>query len=153
MSAPEHPNLVSAGARAAGILEEVCRSESGSAGFLQLQIVRDPALDLGWQLDALAGLARENAAPDVLAEAALRCADLANLAACSVPEPPHAAAASRAATAVRLAAGRAVRDLRSLVGADGRDLDEEHAGSLLRDVRGAVWWAGFAARQLDGLPG
>ena len=146
MSAPEPSDPVSAGGWAAGLLAEACRP--GSASFLQLRVVRDLALDIGRQLDALARLAREDTAPDVFAEAALRCADLANLAACNVSElPPDAA--PRATAAVRLAAG-AVRDLRSLVETDSRDLDEEQAGNLLRDVRGAAWRAEFAARLVDG---
>ena len=147
MSASEPSDPVSAGALAAGILEEACRSSP--ADSLQLRVVRDLALDIGRQLDALAGL---DAAPDVLAEAALRCADLANLAACNVAQlPPDAA--PRAAMAARVAAG-AVRDLRSLVETDsGAQRDEEHAANLLRDVRGAAWRAEFAARQVEGLPG
>ena len=151
MSTPERTDPVSAGARTADLLEEACRSVPGSATSLQLRIIGDLALEFGRQLDTLAQLAREDTAPDVLAEAALRCADLANLAACNVPDlPPDAV--PRAAAAVRLAVG-AVRDLRSLVEADGTDPDEEHTENLLRDVRGAVWRAEFAARQVDRLPG
>ena len=130
------------------MLEEACRSEG--ANSLQLEVVRDLALDIGRELGALASLARENDAPDVLAEAALHCADLANLAACNVPElPPDAA--PRAAVAARLAAG-AVGDLRSLV--EGGDPDEEHPGNLLRDLRSAAWRAEFATLLVDeSLPG
>ena len=142
------PDPVSAGARAAGLLEETCRPSEGSANSLQLEVVRDLALDLRRQLGALAGLAREGAAPDVLAEAALRCADLANLAACNASVlPPERA--PRALKAARLAAG-AVRDLRSLVEAKGGDPDEEHLENVLRDVRSAAWRAEFAARHADG---
>ena len=99
------------------------------------------------QLGALAGLALEDAAPDVLAEVALRCADLANLAACNASKlPPEKA--SRALTAARLAAG-AVRDLHSLV--DSGEPDGEHLENVLRDVRSAAWRAKFAARQVGGL--
>jgi hypothetical protein len=94
-------------------------------------------------------LACEKATPDVLAAVALRRTNLANPVVCSILEPPHNAA-SRAATAVHLAA-RAVRDLRSLVEADIGDLDGEHVGNLLKDVRGAVWRVEFAARRVDGL--
>ena len=146
MSAP--PDPVSAGARAAELLEEACRPSEGAEKSLQLEVVRDLALDLRHQLGALTGLAREAAAPDVLAEAALRCADLANLAACNVSKlPPERA--PRAFAAARLAAG-AVRDLRSLVEADSRELDGEHLENVLRDVRGAAWRAEFAARQVQG---
>ncbi len=115
---------------------------------MQLEVVRDLALDIRRQLGALASLAREGAAPDVLAEAALRCADLANLAACNASKlPPERAA--RALAAARLAAG-AVRNLRSLVEAHSGH-PEEHAGNLLRDVRSAAWRAEFACRQADGF--
>jgi hypothetical protein len=138
---------VFAGARAAGLLEEACRS--GRAISLQLEVVRDLALDIRRQLGALAslaGLAGEGAAPDILAEAALRCADLATLAACSVAElPPEERA--RAIEAARLAAG-AVRDLRSPVEACGEQ-EGEHASNLLRDVKSAAWRAEFAARLVD----
>jgi hypothetical protein len=147
MSAPEPPDPVSAGARAARLLEEACRSEGANSP--QLEVVRDLALDLGRQLGALADLARENDAPDVLTEAALHCADLANLAACNAPELPPAAA-PRAATAARLAAG-AVRDLRTLVEAE--DPDEEHPANLLRDLRSAAWRAEFATLLVDEPPG
>jgi hypothetical protein len=146
MSAPEPSVPVSSGVRAAKLLEEACRSATESAISLQLEVVRDLALDAARQLDALA---REDASPDLLAEAALRCADLANLAACNVPElPPEAA--PQAANSARLAA-ETVHDLRSLVETtDTRDLDDEHAENLLRDVRSAAWRAEFAARLVSG---
>jgi hypothetical protein len=138
---------VSAGARAAGLLEEACRL--GSADFLQLRVVGDLALDIKRELDTLARLAGEDAAaPEILAEAALRCADLANLAACNVAELAPGEAA-RAIEAARLAAG-AVRDLRSVVKAGSGEPTGEHVGNLLRDVRSAAWRAEFAARLLDG---
>ena len=145
MSAP--PDPVFAGARAAELLEEACRPSEGAEKSLQLEVVRDLALDLRRQLGALTGLAREGAAPDVLAEAALRCADLANLAACNVSKlPPERA--PRAFAAARLAAG-AVRDLHSLV--DSGEPDGEHLENVLRDVRSAAWRAEVAARQGGGL--
>jgi hypothetical protein len=143
MSAPEPPDPVSAGARAARLLEEACRS--AAANSLQLEVVRDLALDIGRELDALGSLARETSAPEVVTEAALHCADLANLAACNAPElPPDTA--PRAVTAARLAAG-AVRDLRSLV--EAGDPDDEHAENLLRDLRSAAWRAEFATLLVD----
>jgi hypothetical protein len=145
------PDPVSAGALAAELLEEACRSAPEIATSLRLEVVRVLTQDIGLQLGALACLARENNAPDVLAEAALRCADLANLAACNASElPPEEA--PRAVEAARLAAG-AVRDLRSLVEAESGDPDEEHTGNLLRDVRSAAWRAEFAARQVDEVHG
>jgi hypothetical protein len=145
MSVPEPPDPVSAGARAARLLEEACRP--AAANSLQLEVVLGLALDIGRELDALGSLARETNAPAVImTEAALRCADLANLAACNVPELPRDAA-PRAVTAARLAAG-AVRDLRSLV--EGGGPGEEPAGDLLRDLRSAAWRAEFAALLVDG---
>jgi hypothetical protein len=144
MSTPEPSDPVSAGVRAAGLLEEACRATPESANSLRLGVVRDLAQDTGRQLDVLA---REDAAPDVLTEAALRCADLANLSACNVRElPPDAA--PLAAAAARLAAG-AVRALRPLIETCSANLDEEHAGNLLRDVRAATWRAEFADRVID----
>jgi hypothetical protein len=143
MSAPEPPDPVSAGARAARLLEEACRS--AAANSLQLELVRDLALDIGRELDALGSLARETSAPEVVTEAALHCADLANLAACNAPElPPDTA--PQAVTAARLAAG-AVSDLRSLV-EDG-DPGEERPENLLRDLRSAAWRAEFATLLVD----
>ena len=148
MSAPSDP--VSAGVRAAGLLAEACRQAQGSANDLRLEVVRDLALDLERQLGALADLARENGAPDVLAEAAICCADLANLAACNAPGLPRDAA-PRAAAAVRLAAG-AVDVLGPMVEAGSGDPGEDHAGNLIRDARSAAWRAGFAARLVEGFP-
>lgn len=131
------------------MLEGACRPSAESANPLQLEVVRGLALDIGRQLGALAGLAREDAAPDILAEAALRCADLANLAACNVSKlPPEEA--PRAVAAARLATG-AVRDLRSLVEVDSGEPGEDSVENVLRDVRSAVWRAEFAARQVDGF--
>lgn len=144
MSAPA--DSVSAGARAAGLLEEACRSASESADSLRFAVVRDLALDIERGLEVLVR-SGDASAPDLLAEAALRCADLANLAACNAPElPPDQA--PQAVAAARLAAG-AVRDLRPLVEAGSGDLDAEHAGNLIRDVRSAAWRAEFAARLVD----
>jgi hypothetical protein len=144
MSTLEPSDPVSAGVRAAGLLEEACRATPESANSLRLGVVRDLAQDTGRQLDVLA---REDAAPDDLTEAALRCADLANLSACNAPElPPDAA--PLAAAAARLAAG-AVRALRPLIETSSDNLGEEHAGNLLRDARAASWRAEFADRLVD----
>jgi hypothetical protein len=151
MNAPEPSVPVSAGARAANLLEEACRSAPGSANAPRFEVVRELALDIGRQLDALAGLAREDVTPDVLAEAAICCADLANLAACNALDlPPDAA--PHAAEAARLAAG-AVDALGPMVEAGSGDPDTEHAGNLLRDMQSAAWRAGFAARLVEGSSG
>ena len=144
MSASERSDTLFAGIRAAGLLEEACRSSETA----RIEVVRALALDLGRQLDTLSGL--EEATPDVLAEAAICCADLANLAACNAPDlPPDAA--RRAAAATRLSAG-AVDSLVPMVEAGSGDLHEEHAENLLRDARSAAWRAGFAARLVEGFP-
>ena len=83
---------ISDGVRAAALLEEACRSAQGSLKAQRIEVVRELALDLGRQLEALSDLAREDATPDVLTEAAISCADLANLAACNVPDLPLDAA-------------------------------------------------------------
>ena len=137
------------GIRAATLLEEACRPAPESPSAARIEVVRDLALDLGRQLEALSDLALEDAAPDVLAEAAICCADLANLAACNAPDlPPDAA--PRANEAALLAA-EAVEALGSMLEARSAGLEAEHAENLLRDARSARWRAGFAAR-LAGLP-
>jgi hypothetical protein len=133
------------GLRAATLLEEACRSAPQNAA--RIEVVRGLALDLRQQLAALSELG--DAAPDVLAEAAICCADLANLAACNAPDlPPDAA--PRANEAALLAA-EAVETLGSMLEARSAGLEAEHAENLLRDARSARWRAGFAAR-LAGLP-
>jgi hypothetical protein len=148
VSEPTDP--ISAGVRAAALLEEACRSSRGSANAPLTGVVRDLAIDLGRHLDALSGLAREDAAPDVLTEAAVCCADLANLAACNASDlPPDDAL--RATEATRLAAG-VVYSMVPIVESGSGDLDAEHAENLLRDVRSAGWRAGFAVRLVEGSP-
>ena len=147
MSAPETSDPFSAGIRAARLLEEACRSATQAANSLQLKVVGELALDIGGQLGALATLARETTAPDLPTEAALHCADLANLAACNVSELPTEEA-TLASEAARLAAG-AVHDLRTVVESGGGYSPREHAGNLLRDVRSAAWRAEFAKRVVD----
>jgi hypothetical protein len=147
MNAPDTPDPVSAGARAANLLEEACRSTDAP----RFEVVRELALDIRRQLDALAGLAGEEVTPDVLVEAALCCADLANLAACNAPDlPPDAA--PRAVEATRLAAV-VVEALVPMVEAGSGDPGTAHAGNLRRDARSAAWRAGFAARLVEGSSG
>ena len=142
---------ISDGVRAAALLEEACRSAQGSLKAQRIEVVRELALDLGRQLDALSDLAREDATPDVLTEAAISCADLANLAACNAPDlPPDAAL--RVTEAARLAA-YAAGALAPIVESGSRNLDVRHAENLLRDVRSAGWRATFAARITEGPGG
>ena len=142
---------ISDGVRAAELLEEACRSAQGSPKAPRIEVVRELALDLGRQLDALSDLAREDATPDVLTEATISCADLANLAACNVPDLPLDAAL-RVTEAARLAA-YAAGALAPIVESGSGNLDVRHAENLLRDVRSAGWRATFAARITEGPGG
>ena len=151
----EHPGLldaaavaISTGARAADLLRDACRTTPDQSS-LQLEVVRDLALDIRRQLDASAKFIGEDAcAVDLLVEATLLCADLATLAACNARELRPGAGP----TVVHLASGTA-RALRLLVEAGSEDLREEHAENSLRDVRGAEWRVDLAVRQLDEAPG
>jgi hypothetical protein len=137
----ESSGPISDGLRAATLLEEACREAPPNAA-MRTEVVRGLALDIGRQLAALSGLA--DVAPDVLAEAAICCADLANLAACNAPDlPPDAT--PRAIEAALLAAG-AVEVLGPMVEAGSAELEAEHAENLLRDARSARWRAEFATR-------
>ena len=112
---------------------------------MRLEIIRTLARDLAEELEALSALDDEA----VAVEGALRAADLANLAACTAPELLEAGA-PRAAAAAYLAAG-SVRALGALAGA-GNTRGEpygEHEQNLFIDVRGAVWRAQLAVRQVD----
>lgn len=120
-----------------------------SRSSLQLEVVRYLALDLKRQLLALARASGEEAPVDYLVEAALSCADLANLAACNLSELP-AEGVPPAAAAAHLAAG-AVRALRSPIEAASRGLDGDRAEYVARDALSAIWRAGLAARQVDEL--
>ena len=143
----EAETQISSGVRAATLLEESCRQAPGSPDAARIDVVRELALDLGRQFETLSDLAGEDVAPDVLAEAAICCADLANLAACNAPDlPPDAA--KHATEAARMAA-RAVEVLGPMVEAGIGDLEPVHAENLLRDVRSARWRAGFAARLVE----
>lgn len=134
---------VAAGAQAAGLVQTACHGEPDSAGAPRMEVIRDLAESLRDELAALTHSTEEEPSTDLAAEAALRCADLANLAACNLDGLPPAQA-SRAAAGVHLAAG-AARALRLLA--------ESTAGSdaALRDVRGAGWRVDLAIRQTEEL--
>ncbi len=134
-----------AGTLAAGLLVEASRTTSDRS--LNLEVVRDLALDLEHRLDALSQV--DGGAPDSQVEAALACADLATLAACNLLELPKVGEPLAAAT-VHLAAG-AARALVVLVEARAATLDEDHAENTLRDARGALWRADLAVRQIEEL--
>ncbi len=137
-----------AGARAAGLLAEACRpaASAGASSSLRLEVVRDLALGVERELDAVARSTAEDVTPDLLIEAALRCADLATLAACNAgPALPEAG------PVVQRAAG-AARDLRSLAESRSGQLEKEHAENLLRDTRGIDWRVDLASRQVEEPP-
>jgi len=116
---------------------------------LQLEVVRWLARDLAEELGDLAVLADGGTDPARMAviEGALRAADTANLAACSVPKL-SGERVSRAAAATYLAAG-ATRALSALIDAGPQDTRSPQAPYALRDARGATWRARLAARQVD----
>jgi hypothetical protein len=128
-------------ALAAELLERAC--EPGAGDLLRLEIVRTLARDLTEELKTLAVMADRTS----VVEGALRAADVANLAACTAPELLEARA-MEAAAAVHLAAG-AARALCALAEASFIDAPGEYAQNALKDVRGAVWRAQLAARQVD----
>lgn len=146
--AAEPLSIIATGAVAAGLLETACQRAGNSASALRLEVVRDLAKSLKDGLDDLARSEASDLPPDLAVEAALRCADLANLAACNLDRLP-AAEAARAAAGVQLAAG-AIRALRLLVEAEAEDR-AEFRETVLRDVRGAGWRADLAVRQVEGL--
>jgi hypothetical protein len=108
------------------------------------------ARDLKEELEALATLAdEETSAAGVVegVEGALRAADVANLAACTVPELLEAHVLE-AAAAAHLASG-AARALGALVEIGAGDTHEYHTSYALKDARSAVWRARLAVRQVD----
>jgi hypothetical protein len=133
--------LLRIAASAAGLLERACAPEAGDP--LRLEIVRTLARDLRDELEALSGVAER---PGVV-EGALRATDVANLAACTAPDLLEVSAVE-AVAATHLAAG-AARALCALAGASIGDAPEEYTQNALKDLRGAVWRAQLATRQVD----
>jgi hypothetical protein len=134
-------------ALAAGLLDEACAPGSGAP--LRLEVVQTLARNLKGELEVLVALADEKTgATGVEAvEGALRAAEVANLAACTVPELAEARV-PEATAAAHLAVG-AARALSAFVEAGAGDAHEYHAQNALKDVRGAAWRARLAARQVD----
>lgn len=131
-----------AGAVAAGLLADACENGSdASVGSAQLTAVLSLARDLRQDLEVYSS---GEAEPDVLAEVAGRCADLASLAACNVAHVP-AEGFAKAVSATHLAAG-AARALGASI-----EAAEPSGGYGIRDARGAGWRARLAARQVDEL--
>jgi hypothetical protein len=140
-SPPDLAALLRVAALAAELLEGACAPGAGDP--LRLEIVQTLARDLIQELETLAVMADRTG----VVEGALRAADVANLAACTAPELLQARA-MEAAAAAHLAAG-AARALCTLAGASVVDAPGEYAQNALKDVRGAVWRARLAARQVD----
>lgn len=134
------------GVLAATLLENACTSALESETLLQLEIVRDLAGDIRMSLEAVSE-PNARGVPDSgpLAEAALRCADLANLAACNAPQLPveHR---PKAVAAVHLASG-AVKALNAL--AEARESEAPSTNDVSRDLRSAGWRADLAVRQVE----
>lgn len=146
------------GVLAAGMLEQACRDHNAARDErlgLYLESVGDLAQGIGRELEALDGdgvrdgvnVSRENLPTEaVLVSAALRAADLANLAVCALPElPRNGSAYLRIAAAVRLAAAatRSMALERRSLAAPG-----DYEG---RDLRGAEWRASLASSQVEEL--
>ena len=142
---PEDLSAAAAGALAAGLLQASCRSVPKDP--LRAEVVRGLAQSLRDELEALVGHAGDAAPADASVEAALRAADVANLAASSLAGLSGESAA-KAAAAAHLAAG-AARALGALAEAGASDLDRDHAEYVLKDARSAAWRARFAIRQVD----
>lgn len=143
---PDTHAAVSTGARAAGLLEAAFDRDHKGADDRRMELVRELARDIKDQLEALARLTTPEPPPNLMAEAALRCADLANLAACNLDGLPTPDAA-RAGAGVHLAAG-AVQALRLLSEGNTGDFSETHPATL-RDTRGAGWRVDLAVRQVE----
>ena len=134
-----------AAAFAAGLLAEAWSLPGSGDLPPRASVTRELASGLRTELEALAGPLDDLSAPDAAVEGAPRAADVANLAAASLAELPEANARKAAASA-HLAAG-AARALSALVG--DAQTGGRRAEYALKDVRGAAWRAGLAARQAD----
>ena len=154
MEVPPNPKrlpVAAAGALAADLLEASCRRPAPEDP-LRARVVRELAQSLKEELEALGGRAADDAArADALVEAALRAADVANLAASSLADLSGESAAE-AVAAAHLAAGTA-QALVALAEAGASDLDGDHAGYVLKDARSAAWRARFAVRLADEFKG
>jgi hypothetical protein len=135
-----HPTSAAAGA--ARLLEEAWANASDP---LRAEVVRELARSLGEEIEALADPANTISSADARFEAALRAADVANLAASSLADLSDEDVSGAVAAAL-LAAGAA----RALVAlAEASHLAGDHARYALKDARSATWRARFAVRQTD----
>ncbi len=129
------------GARAAALLETACEVALARAESPRAAEIRSLAGDLRVRLDAMIEPGG-GVEPDLLPEAALRCADLANLAASNAEIlPPGAAGAI-----VNLCAG-AVRALRAAL-ESGRP-EDGLSGYAPVETKSALWRVELAVRQLE----
>ena len=142
---PQRLPVAAAGALAAGLLEASWRAAPGDP--LRAGVVRELARSLRDELEALVGHAGDAAPADALVEAALRAADVANLAASSLADLSGEGAA-KAVAAAHLAAG-AAQALCALIEAGASNLDGDRAKYTLKDARSAAWRARFAVRLTD----
>lgn len=133
---------VDAGALAASLLVDACRTDSENS--LRLEVVSGLALDLGRRLEVLSG---RDSTVSPLIESALACADLATLAACNV-QALSDKARPLAEAAVHLAAGT-TRALIPLIEAEIVAMDEPGAEYTRKDARSARWRVDLAVRQLE----
>ncbi|CAN5901331.1 hypothetical protein BH23ACT11_BH23ACT11_20920 [soil metagenome] len=136
--------LVEAGILAAKLLEHACVSALESLHSLQLETVRELAGDLNSSLREMSRTNSEVDSPaELLTETALRCADLANLAACNIRQLPVTVQPDAVAS-VYLAAGT-VKACGAMV-----EMRENPTTGLndyiLRDIRSATWRADLAVR-------
>ena len=141
--------VIESGSLAAELLESVCESALEFGDSLQLEVVRDLAADLKSSLEAMSQPDyRDVPAPELLVEAALHCADLANLAVCNVSYLPKDYRL-RAIAAVHLATG-ATRAL-GVLAAEASGSEIPDADNILRDIRSAEWRVDLAVRQAEEL--
>jgi hypothetical protein len=134
---------VLSGASAARLLTKACEASLGGNDSFKLEVVRDLALDLERHLE---GLASEDAPPDLLAEAAQKCADLATLAVCNAAELDEPRGAHEAVRLAADAAGSLSRTVEGAVPDEG-----ERNDGVRRDVRSAAWKSSLALRQMEDL--
>lgn len=133
---------ISFGASAAGTLAGMRSREDDSP---RPGIVRDLALNLERRLRTLASCAEVSAAPDLLADAAQACGDLATLAACNA----DVLGPRKEIRQIIETARETTRNLQARLEAVLEGDDTARADLLSRDVGNAAWKASLASRQLD----
>lgn len=127
-------------------MEEAFSRDPNQPDNRRASLVRDLARDIKDQLEALARSTPPEPSPNLTAEAALRCADLANLAACNLDVLPTPEAV-RVGTGVRLAS-ETVQAIQLLSESETNNSPETHPAAL-RDIRGSGWRVELAVRQTE----